>query len=103
MAVTKRRRARIREKGQVTLPAEVRAALHVGEGDEIEFTVTEHGEVLMRGYTSVPADQAWFWTPAWQEGEREASEELAAGQGAVHQDIDAMFDALGDAADEFSG
>jgi hypothetical protein len=26
-----------------------------------------------------PADQAWFWTPGWQAGEREADEAIAAG------------------------
>jgi hypothetical protein len=25
------------------------------------------------------ADQAWFWTPEWQAGEREADEAIAAG------------------------
>lgn len=30
--------------------------------------------------SSRPADQAWFWTPEWQEGEREADEQIAAGQ-----------------------
>ncbi len=30
--------ARIRGAGQLTLPAEVREALHVAEGDEVEFT-----------------------------------------------------------------
>ncbi len=66
-------RARLRHKGQVTLPPEVRAALHVAEGDEVEFTVTESGDVVLRGMTAVPADQRWFWTEQWQEGEREAA------------------------------
>jgi len=35
----------------------VRAALHVAEGDEIEFTVTESGEVMLHGLTAVPANQ----------------------------------------------
>jgi len=30
--------ARIRGRGQLTLPAEVREALHLAEGDEVEFT-----------------------------------------------------------------
>ena len=30
--------------------------------------------------SSRPAAQAWFWTPEWQEGEREADEQIAAGQ-----------------------
>jgi hypothetical protein len=27
-----------------------------------------------------PADQAWFWTPEWQEGEHEVDEAIAAGR-----------------------
>src|SRR5258705_9538393 len=35
--------ARIRGRGQLTLPAEVREALHVAEGDEVEFTRHDDG------------------------------------------------------------
>jgi hypothetical protein len=28
----------------------------------------------------IDPDQAWFWTPAWQAGEREAEADLAAGR-----------------------
>jgi AbrB family looped-hinge helix DNA binding protein len=74
-------RTTLRQKGQITLPAEVREALHVEDGDEIEFEVTEDGQVLMRGLKMIPADQAWFWTSEWQAGEREAS--VQAGRGIV--------------------
>jgi AbrB family looped-hinge helix DNA binding protein len=84
-------RARLRHKGQVTLPPEVRDALHVGEGDEVEFRVTESGAVEMRGMTMIPADQRWFWTAEWQAGEREASAEIADGNTTVYADPEAMF------------
>jgi hypothetical protein len=29
-------------------------------------------------------EQAWFWTPEWQEGEREANAQLAAGQATIY-------------------
>jgi hypothetical protein len=34
-------------------------------------------------------DQAWFWTPEWQAGEREADEDLQTGN---HEDFDSMDD-----------
>jgi AbrB family looped-hinge helix DNA binding protein len=40
------------------LPEEIRRALHISEGDEVEFTVQEDGRVTVRGYTSVPSDLA---------------------------------------------
>jgi hypothetical protein len=48
----------------------------------------------MRGLKSIPAEQAWFWTDAWQAGEREAGEQLAAGEGAMFDDGDAFLDSL---------
>jgi len=40
-----------------------------------------------------PAEQAWFWTREWQEGEREASEDIAAGRlSPVYKDMADMFD-----------
>jgi AbrB family looped-hinge helix DNA binding protein len=88
-------RATLRDRGQVTLPREVRVALGVEEGDEIVFTMTERG-VYVRGMKLVPADQAWFWTPEWQEGEREASEQIARGDYETYGSRDEFFDALGD-------
>lgn len=80
-----RRRARVRgDRHQVTLPVEVRHALQVRSGDEIEFAVDEHGTVTVRGYTSIPTDQAWFFTPDWQAGEREADEQIAGGEGDLY-------------------
>lgn len=78
-------RTTLRQKGQITLPVEIREALHVEDGDEIEFEIRPDGRVLMSGLKMIPADQAWFWTEAWQAGEREASAQLARGEGQLFQ------------------
>jgi antitoxin PrlF len=87
------KRAVVRSRGQITLPREIREALHVEEGDDVAFVV-EAGQVRMRGLKSIPAEQSWFWTDAWQAGEREASEQVAAGQGTVFDNGDAFLDSL---------
>ncbi len=87
-------RATVRTRNQLTLPSEVREALHIDEGDEVEFTVTDGGDVLLRGLTSVPADQRWFWAEQWQKGEREASAQIKAGQVETFSTADEMFEAL---------
>jgi len=51
--------------------------------------VVEAGQVTMRGLKSIPAEQSWFWTNAWQTGEREASDQIAAGEGTVFDNGDA--------------
>ena len=95
-------RARLRPKAQLTLPEEVRRALHVNEGDEIEFTMQENGPITVRGYVSVPSDQAWYFTRELQVGRCQADEEIAAGSGTVHDAVEVMFaylDSLGAADD----
>jgi antitoxin PrlF len=72
---------RLRHKRQITLPVEILEALHVEEGNEIEFKLTPDGRVLMTGLKKIPTSQAWFWTEAWQAGEREASAQLAGSEG----------------------
>lgn len=83
-------RATLRSKGQITLPPEVREALHIRQGDGVEFTVGSDGRVLLTGTTTVPADQAWFWTESWQDGEHEASSQIVRGEGVVY-DSDEEF------------
>lgn len=56
-------RARLRSKSQLTLPEEIRRALRVNEGDEVEFRVGENGTITVRGYTSIPTDHAWLYAP----------------------------------------
>lgn len=88
-------RVKVRPKAQLTLPEEIRRALHIGEGDEVEFTVHDDGTVTIRGYVSIPTDQAWFFTPDWLAGEREADQEIAAGRGTAHGSAEDMFAHLG--------
>lgn len=50
--------------------------------DELPDGAVDGAGVLLRGIISGPIDpdQAWFWTPEWQEGEREADADLAGGR-----------------------
>ena len=87
------KRAVVRSRGQITLPREIREALHVEEGDDVAFVV-EAGQVTMRGMKSIPAEQSWFWTEAWQAGEREASEQVVAGEGTVFENGNSFLDSF---------
>jgi antitoxin PrlF len=93
-------RVRVRPKAQLTLPEEIRQALHIAEGDEVEFAVHEDGSVTVRGFISIPTDQAWFFTPNWLAGEREADEEIVSGSGRVFGSAEEMFEHLDALADE---
>jgi len=85
--------SRVRAKGQVTIPTRIREAARLEEGDPVEFELTKDG-ILMRPQKVIDATQAWFWTPEWQAGEREADEEVGRGGGETFMDEDSLFAAL---------
>lgn len=85
---------RVRPKGQLTLPDSIRRAVHLEEGDYLEVAV-EEGAIVMRPKKLIDADQAWFWSPTWQRGEREASEDIARGRVRRSADADEFLDSLG--------
>jgi bifunctional DNA-binding transcriptional regulator/antitoxin component of YhaV-PrlF toxin-antitoxin module len=85
--------ATLRARGQLTLPLEVREALHVDSGDEILFEVADNVVVLHAG-TWIPRDQAWFWTDDWQAGEAEASDDLRTGRTRIAKTADEFFEDL---------
>src|SRR5260370_19648928 len=84
-------RVKVRPKAQLTLPEEIRRALHISEGDEVEFSVHDDGTITARGYVSIPTDQSWFFTPEWLAGAREAHQESPPRRGTVHESADDMF------------
>lgn len=89
-------RSRLRDKGQLTLPADVREALHIEAGDEIEFQVLDDSSVILRGLKMIPADQAWFWTESWQAGEAQATREIREGRFETFKDAESFLNALDD-------
>lgn len=72
-------RTTLRDEGQLTVPEEIRKAAHLEAGDSIDVELTDDG-ILLRPVKTIDPDQAWFWTPEWQEGERQASADIAAGR-----------------------
>ena len=65
--------------GQVTIPAALRREAGIEIGDYLEVRLEENRLVLLPKQV-VDKSQACFWTEAWQEGEREAEEDLRAGR-----------------------
>lgn len=64
----------LRARGQVTIPAEIRDALGLKEGDRLIVTVQKNTVVLVP-VSSIPRDQLWYWTPEFQAGELEIETE----------------------------
>jgi bifunctional DNA-binding transcriptional regulator/antitoxin component of YhaV-PrlF toxin-antitoxin module len=84
----------VQTRGVLALPISIRKKHKLDEpGAQVELIERPDGVIELHPHVPVPADQAWFWTPAWQEGEREASEQIAHGDVTVH-DADDFLDAL---------
>jgi AbrB family looped-hinge helix DNA binding protein len=70
---------KLRHKGQLTIPDDVRRAVHLVEGDYLAVSVRD-GAILLEPKTVIDSAQAWFWKADWQAGERQASEDIAIGR-----------------------
>ena len=83
--------AAVVEAGEPLDAATARAL--VGELQRLRDIIREHLVVTIRPITPQGTDpsQAWFWTPEWQAGEREADADIAAGRVRSFDNIDALF------------
>lgn len=70
---------KLNERGQLTIPAGLRKALHCEPGDYVEV-ILEGDALKVIPKAVIDKDQAWFWTKEWQEGEREAEKALRGGK-----------------------
>ena len=76
----------IHKKAQMTIPQSIRQKLGIEEGDFLDVQV-RGGEIVLKVKKLVDKDQAWFWTRRWQQGEKEAEEDIRDGR--VHRFPDA--------------
>lgn len=70
---------KVRDRGELTIPAEIRRVARLEPGDPVDVEMTGEG-ILLRPRKLIDSTQAWFWTPEWQAGEREAETDIAAGR-----------------------
>ncbi len=71
--------SKVTRHGQITLPVQVRKSLGIEEGDLVEIEVIDEKAVLVPKRL-VDKNQAYFWTKKWQEGEKEADEDIKTGR-----------------------
>lgn len=69
----------IRRNFQVTLPAAIRRRLHLKIGDILETTIKDD-KIIIVPKKAIDAEAAWFWTKEWQEGEKEAEQDIRTGK-----------------------
>ena len=85
----------LRKKHILTIPRDLVDRMHLEEGDE--FIVTEeNGRIVLTPALSIPADQAWFWTPTWQARIAEAEADLVQGNSTVYRSDEEFLASLGE-------
>ena len=87
-AVTK-----ITRNGQITLPAAIRRAAKVEEGDLLAVRF-EQDRIVLIPQKLIDKSQAYFWSESWQEAEQEAERDLAEGRVEAYETVEDLIAAL---------
>jgi len=70
----------VRANGQIVIPRRVAERHGLKPGSEVVLGDLGGDLLLHATGEERDPDQAWFWTPEWQEKIREAEEDIAAGR-----------------------
>lgn len=84
----------VRSNGRITLPAAVRRKANLREGDLLQVVVEADGSLRLVPQTTIARSQLYFWTRRWQEGERQAEEDIRAGRVQEFEDIEDLIKSL---------
>jgi len=81
---------KVSRSGQITIPAAIRQALNLREGDYVEVSLADD-RIILTPKQVVDRSQAYFWTAEWQAAEREADEDIRAGRVQVFESVDELL------------
>ena len=84
---------RVQKNKNITLPIWLMTRFHVQAGDFVQFEETKQGVVIKPAKVIDPS-QSYFWTKGWQEGEREADEDLRKGRVKAFKSVKALMQDL---------
>jgi bifunctional DNA-binding transcriptional regulator/antitoxin component of YhaV-PrlF toxin-antitoxin module len=85
----------VQSRGTVALPADLRRRHHLDRpGTQLEVRERPDGVIELRPVVPVPADQAWFWSPEWQAGERRVDDYVSRSEVRVSNSADDFLSEL---------
>lgn len=84
----------LKQKSQVTIPRGFVRKLNLKVGDKLEIE-ENNGRLIITPVVVIPKDQAWFYSPEWQEKEQEADKQK--NEGKIHKasNKEELFNKLG--------
>lgn len=81
----------IRNNGQITLPTSIRRKTNLKSGDMLEVLIESDGSIRLIPQIAIDRSQAYFWTGRWQEGERQAEEDIRSGRVKKFDNVDDLI------------
>lgn len=84
---------KIQKNKNITLPMWLIHRFRVQIGDFVRLEETKDG-ILMKPAKLIDPSQAYFWTKEWQEGEKEAEEDIRKGRVKKLKSVKALMDDL---------
>lgn len=70
---------KLRERSQVTLPAEIVKKLDLKAGDNLEI-ILEDDKIVIKPVLVIDRSQSWFWSKNWQAKEKEVETDIKSGK-----------------------
>lgn len=69
----------IKKRYTLTIPKNIREKLHIKEGEYVDAEVKNHS-LILTPVKVIRKDHEYFWTKEWQQGEKEADEDIKRGR-----------------------
>lgn len=83
----------LKTKSQVTIPKQIVRKLNLKPGDKLEFSLDDD-KIIIKPVAIIDRSQAWFYTPEWQEGEKEVDSQIRKGKIHSAEDLDELYKKL---------
>ena len=84
----------LKQKSQVTIPAELLKKMKLKTGDKLDIEERE-GCLVITPVAIIPRNQLWYYSKEWQESEMEAEQQIRAGKVTLAKGEDELFKKLG--------
>ncbi len=76
--------SKVVRNGQLTIPAKIRKAFHIKDGDMIRFEVANH-QIFITPVELIDKNQSYFFTKKWQTAVKQSESAHKKGQFSVYK------------------
>ena len=84
----------LKQKSQVTIPAELLKKMKLKTGDKLEIEEQE-GRLVITPVVIIPREQLWYYSKEWQKDELKAEQQIREGKVSIATSKSALLKGLG--------